>query len=73
MPQLKERKSELSNQLAAIVTEMQEKQSRVLPLKQQLTATASEKVKLKESNRAKINQMQKKLDNYNRMDHDING
>ncbi|XP_065361714.1 DNA repair protein RAD50 [Calliphora vicina] len=72
LPQLKERKSELSNLLVTMLAEMQEKQTRVAPLKQQLSAANSEKSQLKEKNRVKINQMQKKLDNFRRMDHDIN-
>ncbi|XP_023303627.2 DNA repair protein RAD50 [Lucilia cuprina] len=72
LPQLKERKAELSNLLVAMLAEMQEKQAKVSPLKQQLTAASAEKSQLKEKNRIKINQMQKKLDTFRRMDHDIN-
>lgn len=73
LPQLKERKSEVNNLLVTIVTDMQEKQVRVTPLRQKLSAASSEKSQLKEKNRVKVNQMQKKLDAYRRMDHDING
>ena len=73
LPQLKERQSELNNLLVAIVTEIQEKQSKVSPLKQQLNLTNTEKAQLKVKNREKINQMQKRLEGYKRDDHEING
>ncbi|TMW43632.1 hypothetical protein DOY81_011286, partial [Sarcophaga bullata] len=72
LPQLKERQSELNNLLVAIATEIQEKQGKVSPLKQQLNTTNAEKVQLKVKNREKINQMQKRLEAYKRMDHEIN-
>lgn len=72
LPQLKERKTELSNLLVTMLTEMQEKQAKISPLKQQLSAANTEKNQLKQKNRDKINLMQKNLDSYRRMDHDIN-
>lgn len=71
LPQLKERQTELNNLLVTIAADILESQGKVAPLKSQLSATQSEKSKLKEANRVKVNQMQKKLDNFKRMDHDI--
>lgn len=71
LPQLQERQTELSQLLVALAVEMQENQSKVGPIKLQLTAAIKEKSQNKESNRVKVNQMLMKLDTFKRMDQDV--
>ncbi|XP_013113614.2 DNA repair protein RAD50 [Stomoxys calcitrans] len=71
LPQLQERQTELSQLLVALVTEMQDNQGKVGPIKSQLSATIKEKSQQKDSNRVKVNQMLMKLDTFKRMDQDV--
>ncbi|EDW01461.1 DNA repair protein RAD50 [Drosophila grimshawi] len=71
LPQFKERQDELSNLLIALTAEISELESKIRPLKQRLSSALSEKARLKESERVKLSEMQKKYQEYKSTDQDI--
>uniref|UniRef100_A0A1A9WRR6 Zinc-hook domain-containing protein n=1 Tax=Glossina brevipalpis TaxID=37001 RepID=A0A1A9WRR6_9MUSC len=71
LPALEARQKEIRELLRTTSTEIGEKQSKVTPLNDKLTTAIKEKEKLKEGNRLMINEMQKKVDNLKRIEHDI--
>ncbi|EDW72246.1 uncharacterized protein Dwil_GK20820 [Drosophila willistoni] len=71
LPQLKDRLDELTRQLVAITTEISELKSKIQPLKQKLASSIQEKSRLKEQDRAKLNQLTSKLNSYKSADQDI--
>ncbi|EDW08362.1 DNA repair protein RAD50 [Drosophila mojavensis] len=71
LPQLKERLDKLTRMVIAIGTEVTELRSKLQPIKQRLGAALSEKARLKEIERVKLEQLQAKYMEYKSIDKDI--
>jgi len=71
LPQLKERFEKLKTFLITVATEISELKAKIQPLKQNLRKSIDEKERLKESERAKVAQMNTKYNSYKSIDQDI--
>lgn len=71
LPQLKERKEELSKLIESNSLEMSNSQVKVQPQKLKLKLAINEKAKLKEADRKKVAELQRKHDSHKKIDHEI--
>ncbi|XP_017837172.1 DNA repair protein RAD50 [Drosophila busckii] len=71
LPQLKERLDELTKLLITVTREIAELKAKIQPLKHNLSAAIAEKARLKEIERQKLAELNKKFNEYKSTDQDI--